>query len=110
MSETLPALPPPKLIPTDVIKEIAMDIGKNVAAYIDVMYPLAVQAASSTFLLSVRNVIYSEIMSALDLTDENEIRVRLDDRKAFRRKWKAAYRKIREVPVVWDESETAKDV
>lgn len=99
MSESLPALPP-KPIPTNIVKEIAMDIGKAVAAHIETMYPNAVKATSSTFLLSVRNTTYNEIMAALDFTDENEIHNRLDTRKAWRRKYKAAWKKIRNMPVV----------
>jgi hypothetical protein len=105
MNDALPALPP-KPIPTDVVKEIAMDIGKATAAYIEVMYPDAVKATSSTFLLSLRNHIYNEIMAALDVTDENDIRVRLDNRKIFRRKWKAQYKKIRNMPIVGEEPAT----
>lgn len=89
-----PAAPEP--LSRDIIKAIAMDIGKQVAAYIEVMYPDAVKATSSTFLLSVRNCVFNEIMAALETIDENAIRARLEDRRVFRRQWKAAYRKIRE--------------
>ena len=99
MAEKLPALPP-KPIPTDVIKEIAMDIGKAAAAHIETMYPDAVLATSPNMLVSVRNTVYNEIMAALDLTDEGEIRARLEKRKVFRRQHKAAWNKIRGMPVV----------
>jgi hypothetical protein len=79
----------------DLVKEIAMDIGKEVVAYIDVMYPKAVEATSSTFRLSVRNCIFNEIMAAIEVNDEGQITARLKDRKKFRREWTAAYRKIR---------------
>jgi hypothetical protein len=79
-----------------LIREIAMDIGKNVVAYIEVMYPNAIKACSSTFKLSVRNSIYNEIMAAIDVTDEGQIIARLGDRKKFRRQWTAAWRKIRQ--------------
>lgn len=83
----------------ELVKEIAMDIGKDVAAYVEVMYPQAVATTSSTFLLSLRNCIHNEIMSALDgPIDEASIRHRLAERKAFRRKWKAQYKKIRAMP------------
>lgn len=56
-----------KLEATDEIKElaklIAMEIGKSTAFHISQMYPEAVQATSSTFLLSVRNHVYNEIMN-----------------------------------------------
>ncbi len=79
----------------ELVKAIAMDIGKEVAAYIEVMYPKAVEATSSTFLLSVRNSIYNEIMAAIEVNDQGQIGARLQDRKKFRREWKAAYKKIR---------------
>lgn len=79
----------------DLIKQIAMDIGKETVAYIEVMYPQAISATSSTFKLSVRNHIYSEIMAAISVTDEGEVITRLDQRKRFRRQWVKAYRDIR---------------
>jgi len=81
----------------DIIKEMAMDIGKEVAAYIEVQYPEAVKATSSTFLLSVRNCTYNEIMAAIEPKTESAIRARIADRKVFRRKWKAQWKKIRSV-------------
>jgi hypothetical protein len=91
MGDLIPASPDRELI-----KEIAMDIGKEVAAYIEVMYPAAVQATSGTFLLSVRNSTYNEIMAALAITDPDQIRKHLRDRKAFRRNWKASAKRVRE--------------
>lgn len=91
---TVPAVPA-QPIARDVVKDIAMDIGKAVAAYIEVQYPAAVSSTRSTFLLSVRNCTYNEIMAALETTDEGAIRRRLAERKAFRRKWRAQWRKIR---------------
>jgi len=80
-----------------LIREIAMDIGKDVAAYIEVMFPKAVAgAASSGFLLSVRNHTYNQIMAALDVEEESAIRSRLSENKRWRREWKAMYRKMRE--------------
>src|SRR4051812_36162363 len=64
----------------ELVKEIAMDIGKEVAAYVERMYPEAVTATSSTFLLSLRNDIYNEIIGALDTTDEKAIIERLSHR------------------------------
>lgn len=91
---------PPSDDPRALVKAIAMDIGKEIVAYIEVMYPEAIKATSSTFKLSVRNSIYNEIMAALDMNDHGEIVVRLEKRKKFRRWWVAAYRKIRKVRVV----------
>jgi hypothetical protein len=80
------------------VKEIAMDIGKEVVAYVEVMYPKAIEATSSTFKLSLRNCIYNQIMAAIEVTEEGQIIARLKDRKKFRREWTAAYRKIRKQP------------
>ena len=90
MSDNLPTI-----YTRDLIKEIAMDIGKEVVAYIEVMYPEAIVATSSTFKLSVRNCIHNEIMAALEVNDEGAILARLAGRKKFRRQWTAGYRKIR---------------
>lgn len=79
----------------ELIKAIAMDIGKEVVAYVEVMYPKAIEATSSTFKLSLRNCIYNQIMAAIKVNDAGQIEARLKDRKAFRRWWVGAYRKIR---------------
>lgn len=90
----LPALPP-RPIPPDLVKEMAMDIGKEVAAYIERMYPKAVEATSSTFLLSVRNSIYNEIIAAIGTSDADEIAARLADRKVARRRLRALWKRAR---------------
>ena len=97
----LPAIPaqPPAPLSRDIIKEIALDIGKEVATHIEVMYPKAVEATTKNMLLSVRNCIYNEIMAALETVDENDIRRRLEERRAFRRKYRAVYRKMRDQPI-----------
>jgi hypothetical protein len=79
----------------ELVESIAMDIGKEVVAYIEVMYPKAIEATSSTFKLSVRNCIHNQIMAAIEVTDEGQIKARLQDRKKFRRWWVGAYRKMR---------------
>lgn len=77
----------------DLIKAIAMDIGKQVAHHIETMYPEAVRAASSTFLLSVRNTTHNEIMAAID--SEIDAGKRLVFHDKFRRYIRAQYKKIR---------------
>ncbi len=95
--DALPAIveKPQEPLSRDIVKEIAMDIGKAVVAYVAVQYPEAIKATASTFSLSLRNCIYNEIMAALETIDEDEIRARLEERRKFRRKWTAAWRKIR---------------
>lgn len=87
---------PSRTMSDDIIKRMADDIGKDTCTYIEVMYPEAVKAASSTFLISVRGHIYNEIMGAIKHHDQGEIENWLEGRKVFRRKWKAQYKKIRE--------------
>jgi hypothetical protein len=79
----------------ELVKQIAMDIGKETVAYVEVMYPEAITATSSTFRLSLRNHVHNEIMAAIEVTDEGTIVARLKDRKVFRRWWVGAYRKMR---------------
>lgn len=96
--KSLPALPDaprPEGWSKELVKAIAMDIGKETVAYIEVMYPKAIEATSSTFKLSVRNQIYNEIMAAIAVNDAGKIEMRLKTRKTSRRRWTAAWRKIR---------------
>lgn len=92
----------------DLVKEMAMDIGREIAAYIERMYPKAVKATSQSMLLSVRNSVYNEIMAALAVTDADDIRNRLAQRKSDRRKLKAMYKHIREAD--WEKMRAAVDV
>jgi len=85
---------PEQPIPRDLLKDLAMDVGKEVAAYIERMYPKAVEATSSTFLLAVRNCVHNEIVATMGLSSIGEIEQRLARRKQERRQlrsvWKAA--------------------
>lgn len=83
--------------PDDLFRAVAMDIGKEVAAYIEVMYPEAVKAASSTFLLALRNTVVNEIMAFKNPSplDGESVVDRLDRRAKWRREWKAMYKNIR---------------
>lgn len=82
----------------ELVKAIAMDIGKETVAYVEIMYPAAMKATTGGFKLSLRNHIYNEIMAAIEVTDEGKVVARLADRKSFRRWWTAAYRKLRAQP------------
>lgn len=84
----------------DLFKAVAMDIGKDVATYIEIMYPEAVKACSSTFLLSLRNHIYNSIVSVLEVNPLNPnetVQERLERHRKWRREWKAQWKKIREM-------------
>lgn len=91
----LPALPPVVDADRELIKEIAMDIGKAVVHHIETMYPAMFQAVAGTAKLSVRNTVYNEIMAALEVNEAEAIRTRLADRKQWRRRSSATWRKIR---------------
>lgn len=95
---TTPAIIGKEIAPIsrDVIKLIAMDIGKEVASHIETMYPAAVEATSKSMLLSVRNCVHNEIMAALGETDEEAILRRLEERKQVRRRHRAVWRRIHE--------------
>lgn len=82
-------------IPRELIKAIAAEIGRGTVAYVEVMYPEAIKATSSTFKLSLRNHVYNDIMAIAELHDAGEIQVRLDVLARHRRKWVAMYRKMR---------------
>jgi hypothetical protein len=45
-----------------------MDIGQELVAYIEVMYPQAIRATNSGFKLSIRNHTYNQIMAAMRST------------------------------------------
>jgi hypothetical protein len=78
-----------------LISEIAMDIGKEMVAYLEVQYPDVFAVMNGGCKLSVRNHIHNDIMAALDTIDVNEIRARLELRRRRRREWLKAYRDIR---------------
>ena len=76
-------------ITRDLVKQIAMDIGKEVVTHIEIMYPATFKAVAKIAKLSVRNCVYNEIMAALEVTDEGAIVARIQDRKELRRRRKA---------------------
>lgn len=82
-------------IPKELVKALAMEIGKSTAAYVEVMYPEAVKATSSTFRTSLQNHIYNEIVSMAELHDAASIRNAIEESKGFRKRWLAQYRKMR---------------
>src|ERR1017187_1516702 len=85
---------PGKEVPKDLVKLIAMDIGKEVCAYVEVQYPDVWKVGNAGFRISLRNKIHNEIMAALEITDEDKILTRLKTRKVHRRKLIAAWRHI----------------
>lgn len=78
-----------------LVEAIALDIGKEMVAYLEVMYPDATITSNSGMRLSVRNHIYNDIMWALETTDEKTILERLERRRKHRREWLKTYRDYR---------------
>lgn len=79
----------------ELIGEIAMDIGKSVIAHIEYGHPAMLAAVSPNVQISIRNHVHNEIMAALEVVDADEIRARLDRRKAERRRSRRVLRAIR---------------
>ena len=85
-----------EMAPRDLLRAWAMDIGKEVAHHIETMYPEAVKAASSTFLLSVRNCVHNEIIAAME--SPANVEGRIEARAKFRKYIRAQYKKVRRGP------------
>ncbi len=79
----------------ELVKAMAMDAGKSLCAYIEVMFPEVWHGQNSGFKISMKHHVYNDIMALADLHDEVEIRKRLADNEAHRKKWVGAYRKMR---------------
>ena len=77
-----------------LIKAIAMDIGKEVVAYVEWQYPEAIKAASSSFRLSLRDSIYNQILAAIEVSDEGQVIARLNRNSKTRRKFRAFRKKV----------------
>lgn len=89
---------PEGLSDKELLSAIAMDIGKDLVAYIEVMYPKALEGMPSTFKLSIRNHTHNQIVAAVEASrgaDQKSVLGRLEDRKEFRRQWLKVYRDIR---------------
>lgn len=82
-------------ISRELVKAIAEEIGRSTVAYVEVMYPEAIKATSSTFKLSLRNHIHNEIVAMAKFHDEASMRSALTSSAAFRKQWVAQWRKIR---------------
>ena len=81
---------------TALLKGVALDIGKEVVACVERMYPQAISATSSTFRLSLRNAIYNEIVAAMKVTDPAEIQARLTARAKHRREMRRVQARLNE--------------
>lgn len=79
----------------ELIREVAMDIGNSVIAHIEYGYPAMLAAVTPNAQISIRNHVHNEIMAALDIVDADEIRARLDRRKADRTRERKHLREMR---------------
>ncbi len=79
----------------ELVKAIAMDIGKSAVSKIRTMYPDVYAAMNSGCRLTLRNHIYNEIMAALDTTDADQIEARLKQRAEDRKHLHSVYDRIR---------------
>lgn len=86
--------PPPT---PDLIKAMAKAVGTNLIAYLEVMYPEAIKATSSTFKTSMKNHVYNDIMMVAKLHTAPEIEKWLAENEAHHKRWLAQWRKIRKM-------------
>ena len=92
--ETAVALPPMarQALPRELVRDIAMEIGKEIASHIETMYPKAVEATSKNMLLSVRNSVHNDIMAAVDALESGNAEAwlvrRQSHRRALRKEWR----------------------
>lgn len=78
-----------------LVSAIAMDVGKEMVAYLEVMYPNVFKMMNSGCRLSIRNHIHNDIIAAMEIVGTANHLERLKERTAFRREWVATYRKLR---------------
>lgn len=82
----------------ELVKRIAMDIGKAAVSHLRTMYPDVFAAMNSGCRLSLRNCVHNEIIAALDTTDAEQIAARLDRRAQQRKRAHKAWADIRATP------------
>ena len=73
---------------------VGMDMGKEMVAYLEVMYPDVFETMNSGCRISIRNHICNDFVSVMEIVGAENHLERLKDRADFRRKWLAAYRNI----------------
>ena len=78
-----------------MISAVAMDVGKEMIAYLEVMYPDVYECMNSGCKLAIRNHIHNDIVSLMEVGSVENHLQRLKERAEFRRKWLATYRAIR---------------
>lgn len=98
MTQTTKLAPLPmarEALPRALVRDVAMEIGKEIASHIERMYPKAVEATSKNMLLSVRNSVHNDIMAAVDALEHGNAEAWLARRQAHRRMIRAQWRKTK---------------
>ena len=95
MSDNLPSIQNPD---KELVSAVALDIGKEMVAYLEVMYPDVFQVMNEGCKLSIRNHIHNDIMAFSKYSTVREFQDWITRRKIFRRKWLAQTRKNRKEP------------
>lgn len=78
-----------------MISAVAMDVGKEMVAYLEVMYPDVFERMNSGCKLAIRNHIHNDIVEAMGAGSVENHLDRLKRRAAQRKEWLATYRNIR---------------
>lgn len=82
-----------------LVRQIAMDVGKQVAFHIETQYPAMLDAvAAKSAALSIRNTAYNAIMEAVKAANNGEVELMLARHDAHRR----TIRKLRKVATPTD--------
>lgn len=78
----------------ELIRKIAMDVGKEVVAYIEHAYPEAFDGVRSpkSFKLSIRNATYNSLMSSIKAAREGRIDELMASRDRHRREMRRLQR------------------
>jgi len=92
MGRELKVLPPTD----DIIRRIAMDVGKQVVEHLERVHGDMVRAAPSwkSSRLSIRNCVHNNIMAAVRAADEGRYEEWIAENDEHRRKMRAARRKM----------------
>ena len=82
----------------ELISEIALEIGKDMVAYLEIYYPEVFAVMNSGCKLSIRNHIHNDIMWAIRNRHEGEYREWIKRRQENRRKMLKSVRARRAQP------------
>lgn len=74
---------------------VGLDMGKEMVAYLEVMYPDVFEKMNSGCRLSIRNHILNDFVAAMEIVGAENHLERLKERARFRRERLATYRNMR---------------